>query len=145
MTNQTNTAISPFSDMRDDMSVQPIDLRRCRRIGETIIQVFLFVCGPLSIFTTIGIVYGLAKESIDFFTHQLWEESNKSLVTTIDESIDTFELSSGGSSLDLDDVTRINDEIMIIIGIGCNKVTIIRGEKKLKPFLIPLELICFKA
>ncbi len=37
------------------------------RIGESIIQAFLFVCGIISIFTTIGIVVVLAEEAIKFF------------------------------------------------------------------------------
>jgi phosphate transport system permease protein len=37
------------------------------RPGESIIQAFLFVCGILSILTTIGIVYELGKESWLFF------------------------------------------------------------------------------
>lgn len=37
------------------------------RIGETIIQAFLFACGIISIFTTIGIVIVLAEEAIKFF------------------------------------------------------------------------------
>ncbi len=37
------------------------------RIGEALIQVFLFSCGIISIFTTIGIVIVLAEEAIKFF------------------------------------------------------------------------------
>jgi phosphate transport system permease protein len=37
------------------------------RPGESIIQAFLFVCGTVSILTTIGIVYELGKESWLFF------------------------------------------------------------------------------
>lgn len=44
-----------------------IDLRRQRRTGETIIQLFLFLCGAISILTTIGIVYILGHESWLFF------------------------------------------------------------------------------
>lgn len=43
------------------------DLRRQQRWGETLIQGFLFVCGAISILTTIGIVYVLGQESINFF------------------------------------------------------------------------------
>jgi phosphate transport system permease protein len=39
------------------------------RPGETIIQTFLFLCGALSIFTTLGIVVVLAQESFSFFTN----------------------------------------------------------------------------
>jgi len=37
------------------------------RIREALIQGFLFLCGALSILTTIGIVYELGKESLGFF------------------------------------------------------------------------------
>jgi phosphate transport system permease protein len=42
-------------------------LRRRSRPGETAIQGFLFLCGILSVLTTIGIVYELGKESWLFF------------------------------------------------------------------------------
>ena len=37
------------------------------RIGEMLIQGFLFLCGAISILTTIGIVYELGKEALLFF------------------------------------------------------------------------------
>ena len=43
------------------------DLRRQPRFGESLIQGFLFVCGAISILTTVGIVYVLGQESIRFF------------------------------------------------------------------------------
>ncbi len=47
-----------------------VDLRQQNpRIGETIIQVLLFASGAISIFTTLGIVYVLARESLLFFTN----------------------------------------------------------------------------
>lgn len=51
--------------------VQPVlirpDLARQPRLGETIIQGFLFLCGAISILTTLGIVYELGKEALLFF------------------------------------------------------------------------------
>jgi len=46
---------------------QTIDLRKRPRLGESIIQTVLFVCGFISIFTTIAIVYVLFQESLSFF------------------------------------------------------------------------------
>jgi len=43
------------------------NLRRRRRLGESIIQGLLFFSGFVSIFTTIGIVYELGKEALLFF------------------------------------------------------------------------------
>ncbi len=42
-------------------------LRKKPRVGESLIQAFLFVCGAISILTTLGIVYELGKESLLFF------------------------------------------------------------------------------
>ncbi|NTW03347.1 MAG: phosphate ABC transporter permease subunit PstC [Oscillochloris sp.] len=46
-----------------------VDLRKRPRIGETIIQTILFICGFISIFTTLGIVFVLGRESLLFFSH----------------------------------------------------------------------------
>ncbi|RRR72962.1 MAG: phosphate ABC transporter permease subunit PstC [Candidatus Viridilinea halotolerans] len=61
-----------------------IDLRKPPRRGETIIQTLLFICGFISIFTTVGIVYVLGQESlrffasdevslVEFFTNTIWQ------------------------------------------------------------------------
>ena len=63
-----------------------IDLRRRARPGEQVIQAILFICGAVSIFTTIGIVVVLLREAIsffalpevsliDFFTGTTWQPS----------------------------------------------------------------------
>jgi len=44
-----------------------ISLQKKTRFGETMIQAFLFLCGVISILTTLGIVYVLGKESLLFF------------------------------------------------------------------------------
>lgn len=43
------------------------DLRKRPRLGESLIQGFLFFCGGLSIITTLGIVYVLGREALLFF------------------------------------------------------------------------------
>jgi len=81
-----------------------INLRRQPRLGETVIQGFLFFCGAVSIFTTIGIVVILFEESwrffgspdvslIEFFTNTTWQPKllefgilpllNSTLMTTL--------------------------------------------------------------
>lgn len=44
-------------------------LKKKRRWNETLIQGFLFFCGFVSVFTTIGIVFELGKESLLFFSN----------------------------------------------------------------------------
>ena len=43
------------------------EFKKKRRLNESIIQAFLFLCGAISIFTTIGIIYELGKEALLFF------------------------------------------------------------------------------
>lgn len=47
--------------------INKIDLRKRKRWNESLIQGFLFACGALSVFITIGIVYELTKEAMLFF------------------------------------------------------------------------------
>ncbi|HXV98489.1 MAG TPA: phosphate ABC transporter permease subunit PstC [Anaerolineae bacterium] len=64
------------------------NLRKRLRPGEALIQGFLFVSGAISIFTTIGIVYVLVRESllffnsdevtlVEFFTTTTWQPAIK--------------------------------------------------------------------
>ncbi len=65
MTDQVT--VSSATQPRRAISAKIVQLQRRLRIGETIIQIVLFVCGFISIFTTIGIVYVLFQESLSFF------------------------------------------------------------------------------
>jgi phosphate transport system permease protein len=67
MENETKMAIRPYIRDKNGLDQGTIDLRRRPRIGEFFIQAFLFFCGAISIFTTLGIVYELGKESLLFF------------------------------------------------------------------------------
>ena len=51
-----------------DVESSPLDLSKRIRIGERIIQLLLVIAAALSIFTTIGIVYELGKEALNFFS-----------------------------------------------------------------------------
>lgn len=61
-----------------------LDLRGKRRLSESIIQGFIYICGGISILTTIGIVYVLFQEAwlffgspevdvVEFFTTTTWQ------------------------------------------------------------------------
>jgi len=54
-------------DFQTTPNIPVMDLRKKRRLGESLIQGFLFVCGAFSILTTLGIVYELGKEALLFF------------------------------------------------------------------------------
>lgn len=105
-------------------------LRRKTRIGEIIIQSFLFLCGFLSIFITIGIVYELGKESLLFFGRRQWENSNKPITQRIDEEQIQFAVAASGFTLEVDDLIRIDEELMRITGLDETLVTVERAVEE---------------
>jgi phosphate transport system permease protein len=102
-------------------------LARRPRIRETIIQAFLFLCGAISILTTIGIVYELGKESLNFFARELWEDTNKRLVVDISPAATSLEASTTGSALHEGDLIRLNDEQLQVIDVSGTAITVERG------------------
>ena len=105
------------------------DLRKRRRVGETIIYVLLFISGAISILTTIGIVYELGKESATFFTRQLWEQTNRSLEVSLDQNATIFSIPTTGLTLAAGDVIRIEDAVMQIIAIEGGNLSVARGAQ----------------
>ncbi len=67
--NQTEM-ITDYGDENGVRQKKALNLRKKRRWNESLIQGFLFACGALSIFTTIGIVYELTKEAMLFFASE---------------------------------------------------------------------------
>ncbi len=132
---ETKTPLTLESKIKNDLEKQP-------RIGEFLIQGFLFICGALSIFTTVGIVYILGTESLSFFTRQLWENSNKSIVVDIDAEMNSFEVSTSGRSIDVGQTIRIDDELMEILAISGTWVTVERGvqESIITPHTAGIEI-----
>lgn len=106
---------------------QPSALVKRPRIREALIQGFLFLCGALSILTTIGIVYELGKESQAFFTRQLWENSNRRLALLLDDTSVSFTTGDSGSPLRSGDVIRIHEEIMEVLSVDGPVVNVERG------------------
>jgi phosphate transport system permease protein len=56
-----------FSSRIARQRTDEVDLSKRPRLGESIIQAFLFICGFISIFTTVGIILFLGQEAIHFF------------------------------------------------------------------------------
>ena len=57
----------PLEDSTKSTMITAEQLAKRPRLGETIVQSFLFICGAISILTTIGIVYVLGREALLFF------------------------------------------------------------------------------
>ncbi len=62
-----NAVLSKNAERAVNKDPLTVDLSKRPKIGEIIIQGFLFFCGAISILTTIGIVYELGKEALLFF------------------------------------------------------------------------------
>lgn len=104
-----------------------ISLKKKKRIGENLIQYFLFFCGALSILVTGGIVYELGKESLLFFTKQQLEDPNKRLAQSIEPDQNEFIASKGGFELGENDVIQVEKEMMLITSVYGSELTVERG------------------
>jgi phosphate transport system permease protein len=110
-----------------------INLGKRLRIGESVIQSFLFLCGFLSIFITIGIVYELGKESLAFFTSQQWENTNKPLAADVSLSAVQLEVTTAGSAIQAGETIRIGSEIMYVEEVTESTLLVERGFQDSAP------------
>lgn len=97
------------------------------RFGESIIQTILFICGAISILTTIGIVYILGSESLNFFTKTNWEDTNKRIVTEVSQAATALEVAESGSAVETGETIRLNEELMEITAVNGTMVSVMRG------------------
>ncbi len=100
------------------------------RIRESLIKTFLFLCGALSIFTTLGIVYILSTESIAFFTRQQWENTNKSLTAELDTESTQLVVSTAGAQIGAGDTIRLGDEVMTVTAVSGTVIEVLRGQQE---------------
>jgi phosphate transport system permease protein len=103
------------------------------RLREAIIQAILFLCGVLSILITLGIVYELGKESLRFFTRELWESTNKPLAVAVDAATITLEVGPAGTPLRPGDIIRLHDEILRVEAVEGNLLRVTRGVQGSAP------------
>ncbi len=104
----------------------PLDLRHKFKWHEALIQLSLFACGLLSIFTTIGIILVLGNESISFFTRDQWVNSNRAILGDMDESATSARIQPGKAleAVAESGVIRIGQEVMEISELHNNHVDI---------------------
>ena len=121
-TNEEASVISSFT-RADDLSKE-------RRWGEFVIQTLLFLCGAISILTTAGIVYELGKESLVFFTHQNWEQTNRTLKSSICTADTEFDVGISGFTLRDGDTIRVGTEVMEILSITEGSIVVERGVQE---------------
>ncbi len=91
-----------------------LGLKRRLKLHEVAIELSLLACGLLSIFTTIGIILVLGNESISFFTRDQWINSNRAILSDLDESASTFAVEPGNAldSIAAGSIIRVGQEVM---------------------------------
>ena len=103
-----------------------INLRRKFKLHEAAIQVGLFACGLLSIFTTLGIILVLGNESIAFFTRDQWVNSNRPILSDMDEQSVIFTTEPGKAleAVGESGVIRVGQEVMEVLEFQNNQFDI---------------------
>ncbi len=89
-------------------------LARKPRPFETFIQTLLFLCGVVSIFTTVGIVLTLGTEAFNFFGKPGILASERQLVTAISADSPLIELTDGGFTFGVGQILEIDGEFLLI-------------------------------
>ncbi len=93
---------------------QTLNLNHRFKLHEVLIQLSLFACGLLSIFTTIGIILVLGNESIAFFTRDQWVNTNRAILSDMDESTASFRVQPGKAleAIHVGGTVRVGQEVM---------------------------------
>ena len=104
----------------------PLNLTHKFKLHEAAIQVGLFACGLLSIFTTLGIILVLGNESIAFFTRDQWVNSNRSILSDMDDQTTIFTVEPGKAleAAEESGVIRVGQEVMDVLEFQNNQFDI---------------------
>ena len=120
----------------EEFSHRSADLRRRTRWREQVIQGFLFVCGAISILTTVGIVYELSHESLAFFATRQWENTNKPLAQDVAPDDGVLVVGTAGRPLEQGDLLRFGlqgQEILRVLEVSGTAVRVERGLDGTQP------------
>ncbi len=103
-----------------------LNLKRRLKWREVAIQLSLLACGLLSIFTTIGIILVLGNESISFFTRDQWVNSNRAILSDMDESATAITMQPGKAlqAIAIGSAIRVGQEVMEVLEFHNNRFVI---------------------
>ena len=121
---QKSRVISTAHPVRKNTGL--LNLKRKIKPPELLTQAGLFACGLLSIFTTLGIILVLGNESISFFTRDQWVNTNRAILSDMDETATAFDVQPGNALEDIQagDSIRIGQEVMEVAAFQNNRLTI---------------------
>ena len=104
----------------------PLNLSRKFKLHEAAIQVSLLACGLLSIFTTLGIILVLGNESIAFLTRDQWVNSNRPILSDMNDrtTIVTVEPGKALEAVEDSGIIRVGQEVMEVVEFQNNQIDI---------------------
>ena len=104
----------------------PLTLKHKFKLHERVIQIGIFACGLLSVFTTLGIILILGNESISFFTRDQWVNTNRAILGNMDDVTTAFGVEPGNALEDIQegDVIRIGQEVMEVVAFQNNRLRV---------------------
>lgn len=144
MANQQVVATEQSTPVVTPTAEEQLDLRKKTRLSETFIQAFLFFSGAISILTSIAIVVVLGNEALLFFRTPTWHDirdDNDKIITlaaALEAEATTLTLPAGmGDKVRAGDKIRLDNEIMQVISIEGDVVTVKRGVDDTNQFAHP--------
>jgi phosphate transport system permease protein len=113
-------------------------LNKRTRPGESLIQTILWLCGVLSIFTTLGIVFVLGRETLLFFDSKAFtlaktpivdESVSATLTETVEPGETRLSISYDGDRVPFanNQFIKVGDEVMQVTDRGRTTITVQRG------------------
>lgn len=145
MANQQAVATEQPTPVVTRTAEEQLDLRKKTRLGETVIQAFLFFSGAISILTSIAIVVVLGNEALLFFRtptwHEIRDDNEKIIALATETSIEatTLTLPTGtGAKVPVDAKIRLDNEVMRVISVEGDIVTVERGLEETNRLLHPI-------
>jgi hypothetical protein len=139
--------MAAHNPVNEQMSATAVtdSLKKRPRLGESVIQGFLFFCGLLSIFTTLGIVFILFNESFAFFSRTQWETTNKPILADITPAATVIEVGTRGATLRDGDIVRLGEEVILIERVDGLLLTVERGHRSTAPQAHPANMVLQRA
>lgn len=148
MQGTTSQPLSLAEQAKSRLGAREFDLKHHRRPGEEAIRLLLLVCGIISVFTTIGIVFVLAGNTLNFFQSRAFvfakapvaqAEPLATLSSAITDSQTSFAVAyrAEGTQVNNRQYLSVGDEIMQVVSRTRSKVTVARGQNGTTAQAIP--------
>ncbi len=125
---------APLVERVAETSGRQATLSRKPRPFDRAISLFLFLCGAVSVLTTIGFTIVLGSEAIRFFATTEWLNVNKRTVAAIEANATILNVTTTGSGLTVGDDLRLgqldtNEIVEITAIIDAETIEVVRGVR----------------